>query len=456
MRFPARRHRWSLAVAALLVAACGAPQLTQTTTPLSSGSSPPVASASLPVARGAVEPAPGSHSTLYAPDPAAITVAIDAGHGGCLDWGVPNPFANSVANAEKTVVLGIALALRDRLEADGVRVVMTRDGDEAIAGDEAPQLGCAGPAFRDVNGDGVAGFGPELPEGTLARDELQSRIDLANVVRADLLLSIHINSFVDDAGAPIEIAATQTFYTDETTWGASASAQLAADVQAGVVTGLDTPYDRQDRGTQAKNFYIVAPPLFEPSADRPDPVKQPARGALMPAVLSEVGSMALEAEATYLTTPAGQAAVADGLAAGIGSWLAHRPLAVSWDAGDVPPRAPVDGRGPPFWAPVSNGDGAAVRLTNDGNEAWPDDLRLVAGSMRSDAPYLRAAPELTALDLAVPALAPGESTTVQVPLPSAAGRTVTWVDLEGRAGRFGDRGSPPLQLASGAPESRSP
>ena len=53
-------------------------------------------------------------------------------------------------------------------------------------------LGCHGPPWRDVNGDGESGFDPEGAVRT--RDELQARLDLANVVRADVLVSIHINS----------------------------------------------------------------------------------------------------------------------------------------------------------------------------------------------------------------------------------------------------------------------
>ena len=50
----------------------------------------------------AVEPAPGSDSAVYAPNPGAIVVAIDAGHGGCLDWGVPDPSERGTDYAEKT------------------------------------------------------------------------------------------------------------------------------------------------------------------------------------------------------------------------------------------------------------------------------------------------------------------------------------------------------------------
>src|SRR5207253_3063389 len=96
----------------------------------------------------------------------AIVVAIDAGHGGCLDWGVPNPYDNKVGKSEKADTLGIALALRDLLTAQGITVVLTRTTDTALAGDLYPALGCNGAPFRDVNGDGITGFGPGVPDAT--------------------------------------------------------------------------------------------------------------------------------------------------------------------------------------------------------------------------------------------------------------------------------------------------
>lgn len=440
-----------LGLAALLAGCGAAPRVSPQAAsgPMSAAVSP---SATPAPAVGDIVPAPGSASALYAPNPGAIVVAIDPGHGGCLDWGVPNPWDNTAANAEKTMVLGIARALRDRLEAAGAQVVMARDGDEAIAGDDYPPQGCDGPPFRDVNGDGLAGFGPGLPEGTLARDELQARIDLANVARADLLLSIHINSFVDADGAPIEIAASQTFYTDETAWGASATADLAADVQAGAVAGLsEAPYERQDRGTEAKNFYIVAPPLLKTTSARPDPWKQPTRGALMPAVLSEVGSISLEAEAAYLASASGQSALAGGLFDGIVTWLQARELAVGWELeGTSRIPSPLAGSGPPFAVPrIAVTSPAEVTLTNTGSATWPATLRLLGGWERSDAPYLRMAPALEPLDVELPALEPGASVTIELPIDiPAGGRSVAWLDLEAGGQRLSDLGSPALQFAS--------
>src|SRR6185436_11594948 len=138
-------------VAVLLTAACGTDDATLTASPIPTVEPSTTPATTATPEAGAVEPAPGSSSAVYEPNPSAIVVAIDAGHGGCLDWGVPDPSRRGVALAEKTLTLGIAQRLRDRLEADGIGVVMIRNGDVALAGDLDPDFGCSGPEFRDVD-----------------------------------------------------------------------------------------------------------------------------------------------------------------------------------------------------------------------------------------------------------------------------------------------------------------
>lgn len=441
--------------ALLVLAACSQPA----PSPSASGSPSASASAVASPGIGEVVPAPGSSSAVFQPNPGAIVVAIDPGHGGCLDWGVADPGGRGPAFSEKTMTLAIGLELKRLLEAQGVTVVMTRTTDAALAGDDYAALGCHGAPFRDVNGDGQAGFDPEGK--TRTRDELQSRLDLVNLSRADLLVSIHINSITQN-GVAYAIAATQTYYTDETTWGVSATQPLARLVQAGVVAAMRpvASYERQDRGISATNLYIVAPPLFVTTPDRPDPIKQPTRGALMPAVLTEVGSITLPAEEDLLLSPAGQAAAAAGIANGLGSYFGQRDLAVRYDlladggaAGLAP--SPVAGTGPLFWAPVVPAaaltGGTAIRLTNTGAARWPAGLRLEAGWAASPDPYLRQAPpSLEPLPVAVPPLGPGESVELRVALPASTGtgRQIAWITLATGASPLADLGSPPLQVAT--------
>ncbi|MEO7294616.1 MAG: N-acetylmuramoyl-L-alanine amidase [Candidatus Limnocylindria bacterium] len=437
----------------LLVTACGNEAASPTPAPSVSVAESAVA-ATEPAAPATVEPAPGSDSAVYGPNPGAIVVAIDAGHGGCLDWGVPDPSERGVELAEKTMTLAIAQRLRDLLAAEGIGVLMIRDTDEALAGDDYAPLNCAGPPWRDVNGDGISGFGPDVPEATRTRDELQARLDLANLAGADALISIHINS-PTEGGERIEIAFSETFYTDETPWGATATAALAEATQAGVVDRLASAadYARGDRGTTAHNFYMVAPPLFEVTPERPDPLKQPTRGGLMPVVLAEVGSITLRSEHDLLASVDGQDAVAFGLLDGLASFFADRELAARIGLAAATPGAapgPIAGDGPPFRAHVQPDGAVNLRLTNTGTGAWPSDIELVGGWEVSDQPYLAQAPEdLEPLSVEVPALEPGESIAVSVNLPPAPNqRGLAWISLQSQGATAADRGSPPLQLSS--------
>ncbi|MDP9270878.1 MAG: N-acetylmuramoyl-L-alanine amidase [Chloroflexota bacterium] len=399
-------------------------------------------------------PPPGSSSTVYAPNPGALVVAIDPGHGGCLDWGVPNPYDNKVDKSEKADTLGIGLALKSLLEAQGVTVVMTRTDDSALAGDDYAPLGCHGAPWRDVNGDGITGFGPKVPEATRTRDELSARIDLANVARADIFIAIHINSMTDN-GVLYRIAASQTYYTDAFAWAAT-SKRLAQAVQDGAVRSLAgaTNYKRQDRGIDG-----TAPYLYELKPAGTDP-KSPRRPLLMPAILSEVGSVSLQAESELLATNAGRQAAARGVFDGVAAYFAQRPLAARLDAvlpggaAGLQPEA-VSGSGPPFWPPVlPDATHLSVRMINTGSAAWPAGVRLAAGWGATTAPYLAAAPaDLAPLEVTVPALAPGASVELGLTLPAPpSGRQVAWITLLAANGApLTEAGSPALQVATRGP-----
>jgi N-acetylmuramoyl-L-alanine amidase len=452
-------RRLTAATVAVLLTACDAGAATQTPSPTPSIQPSATAGPTATPDAGAVEPAPGSDSAVYGPNPGAIVVALDAGHGGCLDWGVPDPSQRGVKLAEKTLTLGIAQRLRDRLEADGIRVVMIRDADEALAGDDYPELGCEGLPWRDVDGDGNAGF--EESGRIRTRDELQARIDLANLAGADAFVSIHINS-PTEAGQVIEVAFGQTFYDDETPWGPDASARLAATIQRGTVSAIDplTTYPRQDRGTEAVAYYAIsrAWAAGDTCEREGDTYCKPQRGLLMPSALDEVGSISLRAEHELLASEAGQDAVASGLFDGLIDYFEVREVAGRVELADVPagvPPQPVAGDGPPFWPPAAPDGPIELRVTNSGTRAWPAGSRLVAGWEASEMPYLARAPEdLLRIGPELPALGPGESVVIAVELPPKPGdaRALAWISLWVDRASLADRGSPPaLQLSSKAP-----
>ena len=431
------------------------------TSPTPSGSlavaSPSAAPTASPTpGSGEVVPAPGSDSEVYAPNPAAVVVAIDPGHGGCLDWGVPDPSERGVEFSEKTMTLGIASRLRDLLEAQGITVVMVRTDDSALAGDDYPQLGCTGPAWRDVDGDGHAGF--ETTGRVRTRDELQARIDRANLARADAFVSIHINSLTQN-GVSFEIAATQSYYDDESPWGVDGSGVLARDVQTDVVAALDpvADYERQDRGIEAVAYYVVSRQWRDGDSCEVagDSWCKPHRALQMPGTLSEVGSISLRAEQDLLTSEAGQLAAAQGVYRGLADFIGSRRQAVRYDVAGA--GAPVDDPdGPPASAPLMPGGQVALTLTNRGTDAWPAGLHLVAGWQASELPYLPTPPDTVAeLPDAIPALEAGESVTLEIAPPpfAGSGRAIWWVSLQGPGGPYTDLGSPPLQLANVKPSS---
>lgn len=455
---PSRRQRLvALAIGAALTA-CGTQPPSPTASAVPSAAADGSGAPNEAPTIGAVEPAPGSDSAVYAPNPGAIVVAIDPGHGGCLDWGVPDPSERGVELSEKVLTMEIGDRLRRLLEADGARVVMIRDGDEALAGDDYPDLDCTGPAWRDVDGDGNAGF--EETGRFRTRDELQARIDRANVARADVFVSIHINALTQD-GVVYEIAATQTFFDDETTWGPTASGRLADAVQAGVVSALEplATYDRQDRGAEAVAYYAISRRWEEGDSCEVegDAYCKPHRGLLMPGALAEVGSITLRAEHDLLATSEGQSAVAEGLFAGLVEFFGQRASAVrigldGTAAGVVP--AAVEGEGPPYWPAVVPDGPIRLRITNTGTSALASGARVVAGWETSDQPYLPAPPSaLEEIGDPLPALAPGESVVVELELPAPPdrSRSVAWISLLDGASTLADRGSPALQLAWEAP-----
>ena len=458
---PARRQIAALLGIALLLSACGPsdpsdPSASEPASVLPSATS--VASA----ATGEVVPAPGSSSSVYEPNPGAIVVAIDPGHGGCLDWGVPDPLERGVGSSEKVMTLAIGIELKRLLEEQGITVVMTRETDVALAGDDYPDLGCHGPPFRDVNGDGEAGFDPEGK--TRMRDELQARLDLVNLARPDVLISIHINSLTQN-GVVFEIAATQTYYTDETPWGPTATERLAQAMQDDVVTALEPLAVVRAPGPRHLGGQLLhrgADPLRgDPGAARSpeaaDPWGADARGP-------ERGRLH---HAPCRARPAAVAGGAGRGGAGVGQRPDGLPLrpadggalrraAAGWGCGHRT-RGAVDGSGPPFWAPglrrAELALGMPVRLTNTGTESWPDDLRVLVGWEPSAEPYLGQAPAaLDDIGLDVPPLAPGESVVLvikqEVPVSE---RGMLWVTLANEQASFSDLGSAPLQLSTSGP-----
>jgi len=227
-------------------------------------------------------------------------IVIDPGHGG-KDVGS----VTAGGLYEKDVALDIALRLRDSLrQQGGVEVLMTRDRDEHVL--------------------------------------LRDRARFANLAKADLFVSIHLNSFGEVAGRGVE-----TFYLGPTAdpklvqlasrenhesgysladvrrlldgiyldVRGKESRQLAGAVQRSLYTDLESKAagPLRDRGVKSAPFLVLV------ATD-------------MPAVLAEVSCLSNEEDAALLATETYRQQIADALRGGIAAYtleLFHQTPAAS-------------------------------------------------------------------------------------------------------------------------------
>ena len=148
-------------------------------------------------------------------------IAIDPGHGGD-DPGTSHATNGNIDLLEKELTLQIALKTADILHADGYKVVLTRSQDKSP--NDPP---------RDLNADG------QIDQ----YDDLQARINIANNAKADLFLSIHINS--SDLGN--EVGGFETWYCADRPFSAN-SKRFAELVQQYSLQNLKAlGYDAQNR-----------------------------------------------------------------------------------------------------------------------------------------------------------------------------------------------------------------
>jgi N-acetylmuramoyl-L-alanine amidase len=127
------------------------------------------------------------------------TVVIDAGHGGLDRGGIPGQRV-----AEKTMTLDVAQRLRSVLEANGYRVVMTRNSDVFVP--------------------------------------LPTRVAIANSYRDAIFICIHFNSAKRVGANGIETY----FYSRE-------SLPLASAVHYNVASGAPSP----NRGVRRRGYYVL-------------------------------------------------------------------------------------------------------------------------------------------------------------------------------------------------------
>ena len=213
-------------------------------------------------------------------------VALDPGHGPRDDLGAVYVDAqkNRIALAEHEVNLDVALRTRDLLVERGAAVSMTRETRDTFTLPWPP----------DTNGDGI-----ERGQA----DDLQHRIDIINSSRAEVFLSIHMNSHSDPSrrkGIQGVYCATDDcdFPAENRSFGIHVLDQLELKL-AEVGYPVQKRELRSDRWAETKggpeyHLFLLGP------ADRPNQPRGPDDPARHPRAVKMPGIIV---EALYITSP---------------------------------------------------------------------------------------------------------------------------------------------------------
>ncbi len=319
----------------------------------------------------------------YPADPAAITVVLNAGHGG------PDRGAMYGGVAEADLTLDIALRLEQMLEASGVTVVMLRDTDVAVNA-----------AGLDLNGDGAAD----------QSDELLARNDVANLARGDLYVTLMNNAYGCHC-----VRGTETWTHDERTWSPEALV-LGSYIQRAHLRRLEAfrhaGWYPIDRGVRFHDFAVVRPYS-----------KRMPRPSLMPSVMTESLFMDHAEELRILKRSKVRGELAVAYFEGITKWLNGRAFGLRYEvleatSGEAPRSGPAAYR---------------MRITNSGNRTsmgWQ-----LRASVVPAVPFYDGSHEVGSVLGTVPiedGLAPGAVTSVHLDgltLPDEAGDWLVKFDV---------------------------
>lgn len=193
-----------------------------------------------------------------------IKMIIDSGHGG-FDPGKVN--ADGIV--EKDINLQIALKLRDRLEQQGIEIIMTRDSDKGMY---------------------------EETSKSKKMEDLNNRCQLIAETEPLCTISIHQNSFPDES-----VYGPQVFYYHDS----ESSAQLAQFVQESLNTNLNIEKPRETKNNQS--YYLLK--------------KSPST-----TIIVECGFLSNPDEAEKLTTENYQNQIADAILTGVMKYVEKMPM----------------------------------------------------------------------------------------------------------------------------------
>lgn len=180
-------------------------------------------------------------------------ICLDPGHGG-KDPGAIGP----TGTCEKDNTLAIALLLREKLERNGAKVIMTREDDRSIAHDSAT-----------------------------VQAEAEARLTAIKQTKADLAISIHNDSFIRPT-----VGGATTYHH-----GGAEAVKLAASVQKRLTETLGV----NDRGARFASLFLL-------------------RYAPMPAIIVETAFISNPDEELLLAGEDGRSRAANGIFEGIAGY----------------------------------------------------------------------------------------------------------------------------------------
>jgi N-acetylmuramoyl-L-alanine amidase len=231
------------------------------------------------------------------------TVFLNAGHGGTDPGAVPRHGVTT--QTEKVLTHAIVQEALPLLRDAGFRVVLSRTGDSSVALRRPGDL-----------------RGGALTVEALRR-ELMARIDCANAARADVLVSVHLNSHYGPSADGAE-----TFYNTNREFSARSRA-LASHLHGAIVSNMrDAGWQVHDRGVAIDDSAGGEAATREPAAYGQllelGPAAPPwfTRPSRMPGVIIEPLFLTNPDEARRVTTAAGRTAIARGVVEGIEAYFA--------------------------------------------------------------------------------------------------------------------------------------
>ena len=193
------------------------------------------------------------------------TVIIDAGHGG-EDGGA----SSKSGLVEKDINLELAFMLKEKLEAEGVRVILTRDTDRLLYD-------------RNVN-----------YQGRKKKLDMAARLDIINNAEDCIFISLHMNAFSDS-----RYSGLQVWYSDQH----PDSQNLANQIQSDIKTNLQPNNNRKTKSA-GTSIYLLS-------------------NSSCPAVLVECGFLSNAAEAKLFESAEYKNSLATQLSASIIQFLGN-------------------------------------------------------------------------------------------------------------------------------------